>query len=360
LKTIAKNEPVADAHTQHASAHYLELERLLDQIERSTLYYQVLSVDRSASLDAIKLAYQRIISALFPPYKISAGIPEQMLSRMERAFERVSRAFSSLALARRRAEYDSVLMNRPAESLSSPPSQIVSAEPDKTKRQPGKASSPDGNRRRGERFKLALPVHITGYARRTGKWQEMAETINVSRSGITLRLRRRVQHGNVLYVTLPMPEKLRAHNYAAPSYNNYALVRRVGRIKDGAREIGLEFLGEHPPAGYLEKPWALFQTKPWAGADRRRKLRQARAEVVSIEYFNEAMQLIAKGSARTENISSAGLRVIVRDAPYEFELARLASPARGFESFAILCNRSSGKDGFERLSLAFVDSQWPI
>lgn len=340
------------------SAYYLELERLLDRIERSTLYYQILNVDRSASLDSLKLAYQQLIATLFPPYKISAGISEQMLSRAGRAFERASRAFAVLALATKRAEYDGALMSRPAEPPS--PQTPPGVEADKTKWQPKKTSSSGGNRRRGERFKLALPVQLTGYTRRNGKWQEMAETIDVSRSGITLRLCHRVQHGNVLYVTLPMPEKLRVHNYAAPSYNTYALVRRVERIRDGAREVGLEFLGEHPPTGYLEKPWALYRTKPWTGAERRRKPRQNRAEVISIEYFNEAMQLIAKGNARTEDISPAGLRVLVREAPMEFELARVASLSRGFESFATLCNRFLGKDGFERLSLEFIDSEWPI
>lgn len=357
MKPITKNEPTS-AHTQQMSAYYLELERLLDRIEQSTLYYQILNIDRSASLDSVKLAYQQLIATLFPPYKISAGIPEQMLSRMGRAFERAARAFSVLALATRRAEYDGALMSRPAESPS--PQTAKSGEAEITKWRPRKASSPGSNRRRGERFKLALPVQITGYTRRNGKWQEMAETIDVSRSGITLKMRRRVQHGNVLYVTLPMPEKLRVHNYAAPSYNTYALVRRVGRIRDGAREVGLEFLGEHPPIGYLEKPCALYRTKPWAGGERRRKPRQTSAEVVSIEYFNEAMQLIAKGNARTEDISPAGLRVLVREAPQEFELARVASLARGFESFATLCNRSLGKDGFERLSLEFIDAEWPL
>ncbi len=340
------------------SAYYLELERLLERIEQSTLYYQILNLDRSASLDSVKLAYQQLIATLFPPYKISAGLPEQMLARIGRAFERAVRAFSVLALAARRAEYDAALMSKPA--ASTPTQTDASAESDKTKWRPKKASSPGSNRRRGERFKLALPVQLTGYTRRNGKWQEIAETIDVSRSGITLRMSRRVQHGNVLYTTLPMPEKLRVHNYAAPSYNTYALVRRVGRIKDGTREVGLEFLGEHPPAGYLEKPWTLFRTKPWAGGERRRKPRQTSAEVVSLEYFNEAMQLVARGNARAEDISPAGLRVLVRNAPPEFELVRVASPARGFESFAALCNRFLGKDGFERLSLEFIDSEWPL
>ncbi|HEY7545006.1 MAG TPA: DnaJ domain-containing protein, partial [Blastocatellia bacterium] len=113
MKTITKNELIASAQTRQMKAYYIELERVLDRVERSALYYQILNVDRQASLDSVKLAYQHLIATLFPPYKISAGIPEEMLSRMGRAFEKASRAFSVLALATKRTEYDGVLMSRP-------------------------------------------------------------------------------------------------------------------------------------------------------------------------------------------------------------------------------------------------------
>src|SRR6185503_958760 len=143
---------------------------------------------------------------------------------------------------------------------------------------------------------------------------------NLSRTGLRLRVRRRVKHGTILHLALQMPVKLRNHDYAEPTYGVYALVRRVEPSKKGVRVIAVEFTGANPPKGYLDKPWAVFQTKTWAGSDRRRKERRESSEVVWLEYFNESMQCIRQESGRTENISQGGVRVTVKAAPAEFEL----------------------------------------
>jgi hypothetical protein len=188
----------------------------------------------------------------------------------------------------------------------------------------------------------------------------MTETIDVSRTGVTLRLRSRVRHGMVLFVTLPLPTKLRSHGFTDSGYNVYVLVRRVEPPKKGVRVIGLEFLGEHPPAGYLERPWAVFRTKKWVGTERRRASRIERAEVVKLEYFNENFDSLSREEVRTENISLRGFRVWVKSAPMEFDLVRVTCHERGFECLATLRNRFMGKDGRERLCLQFIDKEWPL
>jgi hypothetical protein len=205
-----------------------------------------------------------------------------------------------------------------------------------------------------------LPARVTGYDRKNGKWNEMTETVDVSRTGLTLRLRKRMKHGMIVYITLPYPTKLRTHGYADSTYNIYALVRRVEPPRKGTRVIGLEFLGEHPPAGYLERPWAVFRTPKWNGTERRRVPRIERSEVVRLEYFTDEMHSITREEARTENLSRTGLRVAVKVAPPEFDLVRVSCPSRGFESLAAVRNRYMDKDGNERLCLQFVDKQWPI
>src|SRR5204863_428279 len=119
-----------------------------------------------------------------------------------------------------------------------------------------------------------------------------------SRTGVTLRLRHRVRHGNVLYVSLPLPQRLRSHGMDEPEYRVYALVRRVHPVKDGIRVTALEFVGEQPPIGYLDKPWATFQTQPWTGAERRRVLGKilssAGYEVVLVEDGKAAVEKAAE------------------------------------------------------------------
>ena len=57
----------------------------------------------------------------------------------------------------------------------------------------------------------SVSTSVVGYDRKTGKWEECAETVDASRTGITLLMNRRVRHGSVLYLTLPLPARLRNH-----------------------------------------------------------------------------------------------------------------------------------------------------
>src|SRR5205085_2318120 len=95
------------------------------------------------------------------------------------------------------------------------------------------------NRRRTERFRLAMPTRVTGYDKLTGKWDEMTQTINVSRTGVRLRLRHRLRLGNVMHLMLPLPVKLRSHGYYDSTYKVYAIVRRIEPAKGGEQAVGL-------------------------------------------------------------------------------------------------------------------------
>lgn len=367
------------------NSYQTELDNLLRLVESSQTYYQLLSLDRSATQQQVRHAYQQSLSLLFPPYHLSSEISRGTLVRMERAFEKTSRAFSVLALSQKRREYDAALfggsnwldnqladerplpMPQPAKPTEPPPVKVTAATivpPPQVVLPSVETSNPKIldkgiNRRRAVRIRMPLSVRVTGHDRRNGKWDEMAETIDVSRTGITIRSRRKMRHGAILFLSLPMPEKLRSHGFGAPSYNIYAMVRRVERAKGGARTVGLEFLGEHPPKGYLETPWALYRTTAWSGMDRRRKKREISEEMLSIEFFDESAQSIGTCMAKTENISQSGVRICVRQVPTEFELVRVTFTGRGFQCFATLQNRYLGNDGFERLCLAFLGSELP-
>ncbi|MEW6125488.1 MAG: PilZ domain-containing protein [Acidobacteriota bacterium] len=213
----------------------------------------------------------------------------------------------------------------------------------------------DGNRRRNQRIKMALPTRVSGYDQHNKKWDEMTQTVDVSRTGVSVKVRRRVRCGNVVYLTLPLPTKLRMHGFAETSFNSYAIVRRVDPIQNGQRIIALEFIGEHPPKGYMEKPWTTFKTQQWNGTERRREKRLSRMEKVSIEYFDDNFRSLAKEETVTENVSGQGMRIFVKYAPFEFDLIRVTSLTRNFESLALVRNRFVGKEGLERLCVQFLN-----
>lgn len=363
------------------STYYLEIEYLLDRVEHSVNHYQVLGLERSATGEEIIQAYQQTVALLHPSYyKVRAAVPDEMLVRIDKIFTRVSQAMFVLTNPGKRTEYDETL-HKPASNAAQacvvkPPAPIPVEHPSRRLDQamidikPGHVEQPiytkpvadlkEVNRRRCERFKLLVPAMVAGYDRTSGKWQEVTKTIDVSRVGVAVRLKMHVRHGNVLHVTLPLPVKLRSHGFSEAGYNMYAIVRRVEPCIDGVRVVGLEFLGSHPPSGYLYKPWASFRTPRWTGVERRREPREPLVEPVRITYLDEYMQAVGHEAAMTDNVSAGGARVLVKSAPAEFDFVKVLRLKGGFESLALVRNRYSGEDGFDRLCLQFKDKKWPM
>jgi hypothetical protein len=368
--------------TKQLNLYHLGLEQLIARVERSSSHYEALGVEPSATHEEIRLAYLHSLTLLYPPYAVANTLHSEMVPRIEKAFSKISWAFSVLASRPKRTGYERILaakleadekaaktasaapVKRVAKQpLSSAADQAISTRSSNTPRtvyaENAKAIS-SNNRRRADRLKVHLPVRVSGNDRESGKWSEMSKTIDISRTGVTIQMKKLVKHGTVLYVTLPFPSKLRAHGYSEPSYNVYSLVRRVGTAKNGVRVVALEFLGEHPPVGYLDKPWAIFRTKTWAGSERRRAKRKDQSEVVMLEYITGDMQVLAREKARTENVSSSGARILVSNPPAEFDLVRVTSSKLKFDSLATVSNRYFGMDSFERLCVQFINREWPM
>ncbi len=372
------------------SSYYLEIEYLLDRVEQSSTYYQALAVERSATPEEVVRAYQETIKVLHPPYyKVRAAIADDILERIDKSFGRVSQAFFVLTDHSRKVEYDrSLNRSGPVTHLPVTPLPVpapvttpspeteatashVGAEQEAISVRNSVAGQPvyskpveDAasiiNRRRCERFKLSMPILLVGHDRLNGRWQEVGKTIDVSKMGVGLTMNRRVQPGLVLHLNMPLPTKLRSHGYSDPSYQLYAIVRRAEPSKNGSRVVGLEFLSEHPPPGYLNDPWCAFRTQKWPGGDRRRDPRVSRSEAVTIEYLDDAMQSIRQETAVTENTSHRGLRIRVKTPSPESDILKVTSRSRAFSGLAVVRNRYIGKDGLERLCLQFTENKWPV
>ncbi|HXG68849.1 MAG TPA: PilZ domain-containing protein [Blastocatellia bacterium] len=337
---------------EQLSAFYFKLEQKLEGVERATSHYQALELDRSATTEEVLLAYEQAMDLLKPSqHGIDLGLDETMLARLEKALEKVSLAFSVLTDTARRAQYNNSLR------IIAPPPAGGQAESEK----PGAPVRVAPKERRShERLKMSLPVQVTGRDRAEGEWREDTQTVDVSSAGVGLRLRRRVRHGAVLTLELPMPKKLRNHGHSQKLYKVYAVVRHIQPVAYGKRLVGLEFLGEHPPVSYLNYPWAPYRGRDWDGAERRREPRTNRSGAVKVEYVDEQLQAIKEEVTIIENISRSGARVYIKAPPPEFEMVRVINRDGSFESLAVICNRYVGKDGFERLCLRFVEKQWEL
>jgi curved DNA-binding protein CbpA len=395
---------------EEINGFYLDFERLFYRVERSNSHYQVLGIDRNSSIEEIKAAYQKAVSLLEP--FLAGAFHSSSLDTKTRArqiLRKVSEAFTVVSNIGKRIEYDNALFRKAPGRID-----VKIPESFRTRGTPGRAEIAQGaapagdkagsgfeairtqdmvgldqgpdpsgrfdiesgqaalidvlppatarsaNRRRFERIRLTVIARVTGHDRIRGKWEEIAESMDVSRKGAALRMSTRLRHGSILRLEIALPPAMRSHGFGEPTYRVYAAVRRIGPLEDGYRAIGVEFMGEEAPPGYFERPWATFKIDSWQGPERRREPRVDRSEVVSIRYLNESMEVIRQEVAVTENLSPGGARVFVKGAPSEVEMIRIMNLNHSFESIAAVCNRYIGNDGFERICLKFLDNKWPV
>jgi PilZ domain len=104
---------------------------------------------------------------------------------------------------------------------------------------------------------LAIPVRVQGFNSDGSTWEETSATDDISAGGAGILLRRDVELGQVLFLLLPLPKRLRQYDLNDASYRVYALVRGIRHQHDGHR-VGVMFFGKFPPRGFHEKPAARF------------------------------------------------------------------------------------------------------
>jgi tetratricopeptide (TPR) repeat protein len=94
------------------------------------------------------------------------------------------------------------------------------------------------NRRNIARVAMSLPVLVISHDE---GWREFAETVNVSRSGILLRLGHSVNPASILRATLPMPLRMRTSDSRKGLYLINGVVRHALPDPGGDNLVGIEF-----------------------------------------------------------------------------------------------------------------------
>ncbi len=216
---------------------------------------------------------------------------------------------------------------------------------------------PTTNRRRTSRIKMTLPVHVVGHSSETEQWQEITKALDVSRTNLRFKLHQKPPIGIVLYLSFPMPWRLRQYAHSDPTYRVYTIVRRVEELKDKSFDVGVEFIGEQPPATYLTKPWAIYKATAPKTDDRRKAPRFSATHAIWVEYYDSKKILVALEQGCTENVSKSGARICVMEPPNEFEFVKVFIPGKDFDSFAKVSNYFMEKDGIYRLCVNFLNNE---
>jgi hypothetical protein len=243
----------------------------------------------------------------------------------------------------------------------------------------------DESRRLRERFELALPVRVQCRESLDHEWLEMSRLVDVTPFGARLRLKRPTETGRLLLLTLPMPRALRCFDHVEDQYRVWALVRNLrlldpGREKGALVEIGVAFVGKHPPRSHNVDPSKRYEIAQsitdiglWTvqeesgdllsevpATDKRIDTRHNIPVEVLIEVFARDGGFSDSENTVTENISRQGAAVFTTLDLSPGRFVRVCSPQYQSTFLAVVRDRRTGPDGIARLHLEFVGSEWPL
>ena len=236
-------------------------------------------------------------------------------------------------------------------------------------------------RRRRERMRLALPVRVAVREPHGEEWNEVTRILDLTPFGARFSLARPVDRGRLVYLTLPMPRQLRCFDHVEDQYRVWALVRNLRVTPPDTQtglprfELGVAFVGKHPPASYKANPatryeiaahtpaedlWRLSEQALTPYTPVQRETRLSMPVDVIVELLDERGQVVASEQTVTENISRRGAAVFTTLTVENGRFMRVRSARYTLQVLAIVRGCRKGPDGVPRLHLEFVDREWPL
>ncbi len=232
-----------------------------------------------------------------------------------------------------------------------------------------------------ERLELKLPVRVHCYETPEFQWNEITRLIDVTPFGARFTLKRPVEKGRLLHMTIPMPRQLRVFDHVEDQYKIWALVRyvRSNPVEEGKPaqfEVGVAFIGKRPPRSYEVDPsrryevggitpdnMSLADIRPIeesATSDKRSQTRHNIPVDMVIEAFNDQGEVEATEDTVTENISVQGAAIYTSFPLTIGRFIRLSSKQYNISVYAAVRGCSIGPTGVPRIHVEFVDREWPL
>jgi len=232
-----------------------------------------------------------------------------------------------------------------------------------------------------ERLELKLPVRVQCRETRESEWIEITRLIDVTPFGCGFTLKRPIEKGRLLHMTIPMPRQLRTFDHVEDQYRVWALVRRVVPVTPPGSttqlfEVGVAFIGKRAPKSYEEDPARRYDIEgstpgslspveacvptELATSDKRLATRHSIPVDMLIETFDDKGEVELSEYTVTENISSKGAAIYTTLSLPVGRFIRLTSEQFKLTVFAAVRGQSIGPTGVPRIHVEFVDREWPL
>lgn len=231
-----------------------------------------------------------------------------------------------------------------------------------------------------ERLELKLPVRVRCRETADFEWTEITRLIDVTPFGAGFTLKRPVEKGRLLHMTIPMPKQLRVFDHVEDQYRVWALVRRIAPMKptptgESLFEVGVAFIGKRPPRSYEEDPSRRYESAeaqpdsfnrvadwvaPVVSEDKRVATRHNIPVDMVIEILDDKGTVIQREQTVTENISNRGAAIYTTLDLQPGRFVRLSSQQYNVAVHAAIRGLSKGASGVTRIHVEFIDRDWPL
>jgi hypothetical protein len=232
-----------------------------------------------------------------------------------------------------------------------------------------------------ERLELKLPVRVRCRETLELEWTEITRLIDVTPFGAGFTLKRPIEKGRLLHMTIPMPRQLRVFDHAEDQYKVWALVRYVRQTappdsKNLLFDVGVAFVGKQPPRSYETDPAkryeigsltpgqlsAVEELEPneMSTSDKRTHTRHNIPVDMLIETFQENGEVELTEQTVTENISEKGAAIYTTLSLPIGRFIRLSSSQYNASVYAAVRGYSMGAAGMPRIHVEFIDREWPL
>jgi hypothetical protein len=232
-----------------------------------------------------------------------------------------------------------------------------------------------------ERLELKLPVRVNCRETPGMEWTEITRLIDVTPFGAGFTLKRPIEKGRLLHMTIPMPRQLRVFDHVEDQYRVWALVRHVKPVAPTGSntllfEVGVAFIGKNPPRSYADDPTRRYDIggtssenlkveEEWtpvemSSSDKRLHTRHSIPVDMFIETFNDKGEVELSEYTVTENISQKGAAIYTTLSLPVGRFVRLSSEQFKLTVYAAVRGQSMGPTGVPRVHVEFVDREWPL
>ena len=214
-------------------------------------------------------------------------------------------------------------------------------------------------RRLRERIALALPVRVQVRETTTCEWTEMSRLVDVTPFGARLRLKRPIDLGRLLHLTMKMPRQLRCYDHVEDQYRIWSVVRNLKALdpekyRGAMVEVGVAFVGKRAPKSFEEDPTRRYDiSKTESGMW---MLQEGSAQTATADDRRSS----ETEATVTEDLGRQGAAVFTALVLEPGRFVRVSSHQLRQQMLAVVRARTTGPDGIGRLHLEFIGCEWPL